>query len=383
MDRESCALWLHSAPGLGRAARGKLLAYANREEEVYQLKEDELTKLLPPGQKELFLDWRKRRSPKRLQEALKQRKIGFVPYFAENYPKRLRRLPDMPYALYQRGGLPEEDKKAVAIVGARACSEYGRKMARWFAAELAAAGVQIISGLARGIDGISQQAAMEAGGASYGVLGCGVDICYPPENREIFMQCVRTGGILSEYPPGTAPRAGLFPARNRIISGLADAVVVVEARERSGTLITVDMALEQGREVFALPGRAGDVLSCGCNFLIRQGAAMALSPQDILEYLSAIGGEKSRPAENNEAFDTSGKREAAAAKHSPCPSGSRQRKMWQLLEDNPQSFGTLHEVFCRQKGMENTTVAETAGLLADLVLDGFAEEKGKGYYYRR
>lgn len=382
MERESCALWLHSAPGLGKVARGKLLAYAKGEEEVYHLKEEELTKILPLRQKELFLDWRKRHSPQQLQEALKQRGIGFVPCFAERYPKRLRQLPDMPYALYQRGRLPEEGKWAAAIVGARVCSEYGRKTARWFAAELAAAGVQIISGLARGVDGISQQAAMEAGGTSYGVLGCGVDICYPSENREIFMQCMRNGGILSEYPPGTAPRAGLFPARNRIISGLADAVVVVEARERSGTLITVDMALEQGREVFALPGRAGDALSCGCNILIRQGAAMALSPQDVLEYLSALGGEKKRPAENREAFDPCGKREAAA-KQGPCPSGSRQRKMWQLLEDNPQSFGTLHEVFCRQKGMENTTVAETAGLLADLVLDGFAEEKGKSYYYRR
>ena len=149
---------------------------------------------------------------------------------------------------------------------------------------MASRGITIISGMARGIDGIAQTAALDAGGRSYAVLGCGVDICYPEENRSLYDRLLQQGGILSEYPPGTPPEARLFPLRNRIISGLADAVLVIEARKKSGTLITVDMALEQGRDVFALPGRVSDSLSDGCNRLIRQGAAPATCPEDLLEY---------------------------------------------------------------------------------------------------
>lgn len=187
-------------------------------------------------------------------------------------------------SITQKAALPGIDSPAAAVIGARFASGYGREQARRFSYRMASRGITIISGMARGIDGIAQTAALDAGGRSCAVLGCGVDICYPEENRPLYDRLLQQGGILSEYPPGTPPEARLFPLRNRIISGLSDAVLVIEARRKSGTLITVDMALEQGRDVFALPGRVSDSLSDGCNRLIRQGAAPATCPEDLLEY---------------------------------------------------------------------------------------------------
>lgn len=203
----------------------------------------------------------------------------------EKYPERLKNIPLSPSKLYVRGALPKDDVPSVAIVGARNCSLYGQDMAKWFATELALNGVQIVSGMARGIDGISQWTALRAGGESFGVLGCGTDICYPPENYGIYESLLKNGGIISEFPSSTQPIARNFPSRNRIISALADILIVVEAREKSGTIITVDYALSQGKEVFAIPGRLGEPLSAGCNALIYMGASMALSPADILEAL--------------------------------------------------------------------------------------------------
>jgi DNA processing protein len=162
-------------------------------------------------------------------------------------------------------------------------------MSREFGKGLALSGVQIISGMARGVDGISQKAAIEAGGSSFGVLGCSVDICYPEENRDVYDKICLEGGLISEYHPGTEPKANLFPMRNRIISALSDIVLVVEARQKSGTQITVDQALEQGKEVLAIPGRVTDRLSDGCNFLISQGAGVALSVSDVLDRLWKTG----------------------------------------------------------------------------------------------
>ena len=146
-------------------------------------------------------------------------------------------------------------------------------------------GVAVISGLARGIDGIAQRAAMEAGGESFGVLGSGADICYPKSNEKLYRMCMERGGILSTYLPGTPPTPNLFPPRNRIISGLSDGILIIEAREKSGTIITADLALEQGKDVFVIPGRVTDRLSDGCNSLIRQGASLIQSPERLLEEL--------------------------------------------------------------------------------------------------
>ena len=178
--------------------------------------------------------------------------------------------------------MPCENIPSVAIIGARECSSYGEYIASELGKSLGAQGIQVISGMAKGIDGISQWAALEAGGVSYGVLGCGVDVCYPKSNHVLYEELLLKGGILSTYPPGTKPQAKLFPPRNRIVSGLSDVLVVIEARQRSGTSITVEMALEQGREIYAVPGRITDRLSDGCNKLIKEGAHVFLSPEDFL-----------------------------------------------------------------------------------------------------
>lgn len=210
----------------------------------------------------------------------------------EEYPERLRELADAPDSLYALGKLPVEGLPSVAVIGARDCSEYGKYMAVRLGSLFGRNGFQVVSGMARGVDGIAQEAALEAGGSSFAVLGSGVDVCYPAGNRRLYEKLKAGGGILSEYPPGTPALPRNFPRRNRIVSGLADAVVVVEAREKSGTLITVDMALEQGREVYAVPGRTTDALSAGCNRLLRLGAGMVLDEEELLEELREIAAKR-------------------------------------------------------------------------------------------
>ncbi len=211
-----------------------------------------------------------------------------IQYIQQNhaaYPQKLLCYKGMPKGLYVLGKLPDKTRKSVAIVGARRSSAYGNQIAKSFAKELAGAGVQIISGMAWGIDGKAHEGALEGGGDTYAVLGCGVDICYPSGHRKIYEAMIQRGGILSEQPPGMPPMAGHFPARTRIISALSDLVLVVEAKERSGSLITADLALEQGKDVFAVPGRIGDEMSKGCLNLIKQGAGLADSPLVLLEAL--------------------------------------------------------------------------------------------------
>lgn len=226
-----------------------------------------------------------------------EKKIGFVSCRHPKYPKPLLSLPDPPAGLFYLGRLPGERERCVAMVGARSCSAYGRNMARQLAGALAECGVSVVSGMAYGIDAHSQDACLEAGGQSYGVLGCGVDICYPQENYRLYQRLSEQGGVLSEFLPGTPPLPHHFPVRNRIISGLCELVIVVEARKRSGTLITADQALEQGRDVYVFPGRVGDGLSEGCNRLIAQGAGIITGIDGFLKergYASAgqAGSEK-------------------------------------------------------------------------------------------
>lgn len=363
MQKEEYALWLHTVPGIGNKTIDRLLQYAGTEEAIYHLKKEEREKLLNKTQQKQFLEWKDRKDPAYLWQALKRKQVCFVTRFMEAYPKRLLQIPDAPYALYFKGRLPQDQERSVAIVGARSCSEYGRQMAEWFGRELAQAGIQIVSGLARGIDGIGQQSAMRAGGSSFGVLGCGIDICYPPENAGIYQQCIRTGGVLSEYPPGRQPGAGLFPQRNRIISGLADSLIVIEARAKSGTLITVDMALEQGREVFALPGRATDTLSEGCNRLLQQGAALVCSPQEVLHALYAQGSTVQREQ-----------------RIEPCFENAKKRLLWHVLDEYPKPLTELYEHLRERTGM---SLQELIELLTELMLEGYIGEKGKSYYYRR
>ena len=201
------------------------------------------------------------------------------------YPGKMQELSGMPETLYAIGSLPDPDTPSVAIVGARLCSSYGRETALMFGRALAEKGVQIISGMAAGIDGSAQEGALSGGGKSFAVLAGGADVCYPRAHTTLYNQLKKQGGVLSEQPPGTPPKPYYFPSRNRLISALSDIVLVVEARARSGSLITVDFALTQGKTVFAVPGRVGDPLSDGCNYLIAQGAGIAYSPDAILSEL--------------------------------------------------------------------------------------------------
>ena len=212
--------------------------------------------------------------------------IQKIPFRDEKYPERLKFCGNMPEQLYLKGVFPENQKPTAAIVGARASSAYGRIQAFRYAREVSRAGVQIISGMAYGIDTEAHKGALEGGTPTFAVLGNGVDICYPAGNRQLYQRILRTGGgILSEYPEGTEARNYYFPLRNRIISGLADLVLIVEAREKSGSLITAQWALEQGKTVFALPGPVNEDLSRGCHKLIYDGAGIAYTPEVLLQEL--------------------------------------------------------------------------------------------------
>lgn len=302
------------------------------------------------------------RDPAGEYEAAMDKGIRFVPYFIEEYPERLRDFTGMPYALYVKGELPEDDRPSAAVVGARKCTPYGEKMAIAFAEALALSGVQIISGMANGIDGAAQRAAIQAGGCSFGVLGCGIDVCYPKENRGLYMDLPLHGGILSEQPVGTPPLREYFPARNRIISGLSDIVLVIEAGERSGSLITADMALEQGKDIYALPGPVTSNLSRGCHELIRQGAGILISPESLLE---EIGLEYSPPADENSRNDGKNKKKLER----------KEKLVYDSIGLFPKSLDTLASEL-------ELEVTELMRILVSLEMKGLIRELSKNYFVR-
>lgn len=206
----------------------------------------------------------------------------------DDFPPALRSIPDPPVLLWARGALAHLQGPAVAIVGSRDHSRYGEEVARELAIVAARAGVVVVSGMARGLDAVAHQGALDAGGATIGVLGCGVDVVYPRQNVELYTRMYAHGLLLSETPPGRRPdHAGAFPRRNRLISGLARATVVVEAAEGSGTMLTVTAALEQGREVLVVPGPVNSPTSRGTNRLLREGATPLLDPGDLLALFGA------------------------------------------------------------------------------------------------
>ena len=284
-------LWLCSFPGIGNRQLRILLELCGDARRVYFASPGEWKQVLNEKQvenlKRFTEDWKPEAEYMKMQE----KGIRLVTLADSDYPGRLREIPDAPYGLFVRGQIPGEEQ-SVAVVGARDCSQYGAFVARKLGEILGRYGIIVVSGMARGVDGISQQAALDAGGISWGVLGSGVDVCYPRQNRALYDRLPVQGCLISSYPLGTPALSRNFPPRNRIVSGLADAVVVVEAREKSGTLITVDMAWEQGREVYAVPGRVTDRLSDGCNRLIRQGAIPLLDPEDLITELAELRQQK-------------------------------------------------------------------------------------------
>ncbi|MCL2873352.1 MAG: DNA-processing protein DprA [Defluviitaleaceae bacterium] len=216
------------------------------------------------------------------ENLLAQCEITFVGIQNEKYPTLLKQIPDPPLGLYVLGELPDDYITRISIIGSRKSSDYGLEVAYSLSKDLAANGVIVVSGMARGIDSMAHKGALDGGGKTIAVLGCGVDVCYPPENKALMDRISKNGCVISEYYPGVYPIPINFPRRNRIISGLCVGTVVVEASDKSGTLITTNHALEQGREVMAVPGNVTSKLSRGTNELIKDGAAVVLDYKDVL-----------------------------------------------------------------------------------------------------
>ena len=297
MEERDYGYFLANLEGFSPLLLRRLLSLYGSPEQVFKQASLPVT----PGQMKAFLKAKDLfEADLKARDAWEARGVHWCWYQETAYPRRLKDLADSPLGLFWKGRLPPDTVPSVGIVGARNCSVYGRSMAERFGGELGGQGIAVVSGMARGIDGYAQAAAIRRGGRSYAVLGCGADICYPSSNRALYEALEADGGIISEYKPGTEPLAYHFPMRNRLIAALSDVLLVLEARDKSGTFITVDQALEQGKEVLALPGRVDDMLSAGCLKLIRQGAGLLTSCGDVLELLGVK--EKTAPHAAREAL---------------------------------------------------------------------------------
>ena len=297
-EKQKYQYWLKCIPGIGNKKQRKLVEYCGSAKEAYGLTEKQLMQAEGIRECDARAILESKAGFDLDNEAGKFEKTGLsmVTIEDEEFPKRLTYISDCPYALFYKGQLPKEEEKTAAIVGARMCSSYGRAVGLELGEKLAVCGVGVISGMAFGIDSFGHWGAIRGGGKTYAVLGCGANVCYPAKGRALYEKIWERGGILSEYLPDTAPAAGRFPARNRLISALSDVVIVVEARIRSGSLITADFALEQGKDIYAVPGRLDDGQSAGCNELIRQGCGIVTSAESLLEDLGLA-------ADKNEAED--------------------------------------------------------------------------------
>ncbi|OGP91204.1 MAG: DNA protecting protein DprA [Deltaproteobacteria bacterium RBG_16_48_10] len=276
---------LSLVPGVGSVLFKRLLDQFRTPAAVFKTSSKELLKVEGVGEK-VANEIQKGPSEKKVEREFRLLKEvgGMILTFEDDlYPMRLKEIYDPPPLLYMRGDLKEEDDLALSIVGSRKTSPYGRWITEKMSQEIVRRGVTIVSGMARGIDSVAHWGAISGGGRTLAVLGCGIDVIYPPENRNLFREIIDHGAVLSEFPMGSRPEGIHFPRRNRIISGLSIGVVVVQASAESGSLITAEYALEQGREVFAIPGNVGAEGSRGTHRLIKEGAKLAESSEDILE----------------------------------------------------------------------------------------------------
>jgi DNA processing protein len=288
--RLEAALRLHLTPGIGPRLRQALLERFGDCESVLRAAPAELRAVdgIGPKLASNIVDRAAAADVDGLLELCRQTNISVILDEDAHYPRPLRNIVDPPPVLYAFGQWLPQDAVAVGIVGTRHATRYGLEQAARLAAGLARAGVTIVSGLARGIDAAAHKGALEAGGRTLAVLGSGLLNLYPPEHADLAREVVAAGAMLSEQPPNAEPFAGAFPQRNRVISGLSLGVIVVEAAERSGALITARLAMEQGREVFAVPGRVSDRNSRGCHRLLRDGATLVEKVDDVLEQLGPL-----------------------------------------------------------------------------------------------
>lgn len=282
-NSQRARLRLHLSPGIGRSALFKLHTYFSDFQTALQAPPHQLREA---GLSQRLIDNILAEDAPVFRDTLcKLETLGvrIISFWDGDYPQLLKQIHDPPALLYLRGNLP--DSECFAIVGSRRATSSGLQLARELAGELAAHSICVVSGLARGVDSAAHRGALDAGGTTIAVLGCGIDRVYPPENTRLYLQILEQNAIISEYPPGTPPLAGHFPGRNRIISGLSRGVLIAEAAEGSGSLITGDFALEQGRELFAIPGAVKSPTSRGPNQLLKEGAQLVTEVDDILQAL--------------------------------------------------------------------------------------------------
>lgn len=312
-------IWLAERPGLGPVRAGKLLRAFGSAEAIWAMDEAALSRAGITGKALSVLSDKDLRRAEETRNECRARGIRMLCPADEDYPERLRQLSDAPLILYCLGRLPDlSGRPSIGLVGSRAANHWGLETALRLGWQIAGCGGAVVTGMALGIDGAAARGALDRGGPVIGVLGGGVDVVYPKENRDLFERIVTHGCLLSEYPPGSAPIARQFPARNRIISALSDGVVVVQAAERSGALITARWAADQGRDVFAVPGPAGDALSRGSNQLLRDGAILSECGWDVMReyeyrYPNAVREYHGRP------------RAAAADRAAPSTGGTAER----------------------------------------------------------
>ena len=277
-------IWLSLIEGLGSRRKQILLKIYQTPENIYQLKKADILKI--KGFNETLADKITNKDNKektdKYMEKMEKENVQIISIEDEEYPSILRNIYDYPITMYITGNPKVLNNVSLGIVGCREASQYGVYVAEYFAYNLAKQGINIISGLAKGIDSHSHIGALKARGITIGVIGSGLDIVYPKENQYLYEKIVKeNGAILSEYPLGVKPEKMNFPARNRIISGMSQGIIVVEAKKKSGTLLTVDFALEQGRDVYVVPGNINEMNSVGTNDLIKQGAKMVTTYRDI------------------------------------------------------------------------------------------------------
>jgi len=353
-------LWLASLSGISHRKKRRLQEIYGSAKVLYNIEERELflQTFLRKQEVEAICKSRKTWALEEEYECLKRKNARVISWGEEKYPEALKMIENPPYALFVKGELPDSERFLVAMVGARQCSSYGAGMAREIARELATNKIEIISGMARGIDAIAARGALQGGGKSYAVLGSGVDVCYPNDNKGLYKDLQVNGGIISEQPMKMEPFRHHFPARNRIISGLADMILVIEAREKSGSLITADMALEQGKEIYALPGPITNTLSKGCNRLIQQGAGVLLGVDELLQNIVSDYKYKLKNFKENE-----------------IKLESKEKLVYSCVDFYPTNLGSL----VQKVGLP---ISEMLNILVTLELKGYIEEISKNYYAR-
>jgi DNA processing protein len=349
-------LGFNHVPGIGPARLDRLLSYFGDLHSAWYAPTAELMAAgLDTRSSEALTDIRRTLDLEAVYERIMAQDIRVISRDDPEYPPLLAQTTHPPFLLYVRGTLTQADRWAVAVVGTRQATAYGKEVTRKLVAGLVAAGVTIVSGLALGIDAVAHSAALTAGGRTLAVLGSGVDQIYPLHNRRIGLSIVQQGALISEYPPGTMPMATNFPPRNRLISGLSLGVLVVEAAPKSGALITTSFALEQGREVFAVPGNIFSPRSEGVHHLIRDGATLVTCVEHILEALqlqSAVAHQ-----------------EVAAA----LPETKEEADLLAMVEDEPCHIDAIQ----RRSGMSMQTVSAT---LTVLELKGLVRQTGGMHY---